>query len=172
MYSRLISSYLRTLLTEQASNYFSPGTVSWDLKKVQVRKLGIDPKMAGQLLRKIKFVETPLGRVYISEKVLEHTDDNPNNEPSWRRKNVKYGLLNLEKPQEIWQGYNGNYVFVNLFDTFMLDKNKQPKRVTLFVVSVTSKRGRWITFYCEKNDIAKMEKYRHGKLIYKDGNLI
>ena len=113
-----------------------------------------------------------MGRVYISEKVLEHTDDNPNNEPWWRRKNVKYGLLNLEKPQEIWQGYNGNYVFVNLFDTFMLDKNKQPKRVTLFVVSVTSKRGRWITLYCEKNDIAKMEKYRHGKLIYKDGNLI
>ncbi len=105
--------------------------------------------------------ENPLGeKVTLTQDVEKDWKNKSRKEREWRQRNLPYALETLKNPQEIWQGYKGNKVHVSRYaeDT----KNHQPERV----VNVVTHGETVVTYYVEKRNPEKMDKYRNGKLLY------
>lgn len=111
------------------------------------------------LLNKIQNVKTKTGEtVSADESTFNHILENKDGEAVWRFRTMPLVLQTLKEAEEVWQGYRGNNVHIA-----MINVNNVPH----FVVAVTNK-GKLVSFYSEKRNLQKMEKYRSGKLLYKE----
>lgn len=102
-------------------------------------------------------IKTPLQECYLSTDI-ESKDwaKYGDGEIEWRKRNLNYAIRTLKNPQEVWQGYKGNMVYVSKF------KGEQDR-----VVIVVTHGNEVLTYYAEKKRPEKMNKYRKGKFLHK-----
>lgn len=113
-----------------------------------------------------KNIQTKLGdTVSVNIKTWKHLLEKK--DVAWRLRNLSLAVETLKNPQEVWQGYKGNKIYVSCFA--VETDNKTEKNI---VIVVTNSKGTQVrTIYAEKKNLKRMEKYRSGKLLYRKKGL-
>lgn len=120
-----------------------------------------------------KNIKTAIGDVVsMNVKTFDHIISKKK-ERAWRLRNLALAVETLKNPQEVWQGYNGNKVYISKYLVDVYDnKTREYVKCENVVITVTNGDGKYvITEYAEKNDLKSMERYRAGKLLYRKESL-
>ena len=119
------------------------------------------------ILSSFKFVDTPIGRVFMNaDELSDHFQPKENGEIGWRKTGIGFVIMTLQNPQEIWVNKRRevlSFVYVRQFRVYL--KEGATDMVQIAVVSGDTKALK--TYYSEKNEPDSLYKKRMGCLIYK-----